>query len=50
MTFTMSRLFLIIAVVLFLIATLLAAGAFSGDASWLVPGGLASFALSFLVP
>lgn len=46
---TVSRVCLVIALVLFLIATLSAAGAISG-LSWALPGGLTAFAAAFLLP
>ena len=50
MNITASRLFLVIAVVLLLLATLAAATVIVGDLAWALPGGLTSLALSFLVP
>jgi hypothetical protein len=47
-----SRLLLILALVFFVIDAVLTGGVFSSDSgwSWLLPGGLAAFTLSFLVP
>lgn len=46
-----SRIFLVIALVLFLLAALLAGGVITASGlGWLVPGGLAAAALAFLVP
>lgn len=50
MAITASKLFLVAAVILFLLATLTAAGAISGGLAWAVPGGLTALALAFLVP
>jgi hypothetical protein len=50
MTLTWNRVFLLIAVVLFLLATLVAGGIVSGSLGWAVPGGLTAFALAFLLP
>ena len=50
MTLTWNRVFLLIAVVLFLLATLVAGGVVSGSLVWAVPGGLTAFALAFLLP
>jgi hypothetical protein len=46
-----SRLLLILAVIFFVIDSLLAGGVITGGSlDWLLPAGLASLALSFLVP
>lgn len=46
-----SRLLVILAVVFFILAALLAGSVIAGSGlSWLVDAGLASFALAFLVP
>jgi hypothetical protein len=50
MTLTWNRVLLLIAVVLFLLATLVAGGIVSGSLGWAVPGGLTAFALAFLLP
>jgi hypothetical protein len=50
MPITWNRLLLLIAVVLFLLATLAAAGVITGNLSWAVPGGLTAFAAAFLLP
>jgi putative effector of murein hydrolase LrgA (UPF0299 family) len=50
MTLTWNRVLLFIAVVLFLLATLVAGGIVSGSLGWAVPGGLTAFALAFLLP
>ena len=51
MRFTWNRLFLLVAVVLFLLATLVAGGVISMSGSgWLLPGGLTALAVAFLVP
>lgn len=45
-----SRLLLALAVLFFLLAALVAGGAFSGGPHWLIPAGLAALAGAFLVP
>jgi hypothetical protein len=50
MQVTWNKLFLLLAVVLFVLSALVAAGAFAGDTSWFIPAGLAAFAAAFLVP
>lgn len=50
MTLSWNRVFLLIAVILFLLATLVAGGIITGDLGWAVPGGLCAFALAFLLP
>ena len=50
MTFTWNRLFLVLALILFVLAALVGGGVISMSGSgWLVPGGLASFVLAFLI-
>jgi hypothetical protein len=49
MTITPSRLLLLLAVILFILAALLAGGVITASGlGWLLPAGLAAFALSFL--
>lgn len=51
MTITRSRLFLIVALICFILAALLDGGVVPGGGfSWLMPGGLASLTLAFLLP
>ena len=50
MTITWNRVLLLIAVILFLLATLTAAGVITGNLGWAVPGGLTAFAAAFLIP
>ena len=50
MPITWNRVFLLAAVVLFLLATLAAAGIITGSLGWAVPGGLTALALAFLIP
>lgn len=45
-----SRLLLILALIFFILAALLAGGVISGGLAWLVPAGLAALTLAFLVP
>lgn len=45
-----SKLLLILALLFFILAALLAGGVISGDLPWLIPAGLSAFVLSFLVP
>lgn len=46
-----SRLLLLLALVLFILAALIAGGVITGaNLSWLLAGGLAAFALAQLVP
>lgn len=50
-TWPVSRILMIIAFVLFLLAALLAGGVIAATGlGWLIPAGLACMALSFLVP
>ncbi len=49
MTLTWNRVLLLAAVVLFLLATLVAAGIISGSLGWAVPGGLTALAAAFLL-
>lgn len=44
-----SKLLLLTAVVFFIIAALIAGGAITASAPWLLPAGLAAFAAAFLV-
>jgi hypothetical protein len=50
MTLTLNRLLLVIAVILFLLAALVAGGAITGNLAWALPGGLCAFAAAFLLP
>lgn len=45
-----SKLLMILALIFFILAALLAGGVIAGALGWLVPAGLASLALAFLVP
>jgi hypothetical protein len=47
---TMSRVLMLIAFILFLLATLVAAGAITAAMPWAVPGGLAAMTAAWLVP
>jgi hypothetical protein len=50
MTITPSRLLILLAVILFILDALLLGGVITASGlGWLLPAGLASFALSFLV-
>lgn len=49
-TWPVSRLLLILAFIFFVLAALLAGGVISGDnLGWLLPAGLATFTLAFIV-
>lgn len=51
MPFTWNRLFLILALVLFILAALVSGGVIGmAGSGWLIPGGLASLVLSMLIP
>jgi len=45
-----SKLLMILALIFFVLAALLAGGVIAGSLAWLVPAGLATLTLAFLVP